>query len=84
MNLWKFTALALLLVLFVVVGGSAVRNASAERQPHMVKALVALKNAKEQLDAATLDKGGHRVKALELTAAAIEQVEKGIAFDNAK
>lgn len=82
MNFWKATSLALLLILGVVIGGNAVRNASAEKQPHMEKALAALKEARDQLKTATEDKGGHRVKALELTNAAIEQTEKGIAFDD--
>jgi hypothetical protein len=82
MNIWKATTLALLMLLGVVVGGAAVRSASAEKQPHMEKALTSLKDARDQLKMATPDKGGHRVKALELTNAAIEQVEKGIAFDD--
>lgn len=31
---------------------------------------------------ATADKGGHRVKAIQLTKDAIDEVKKGIAFDN--
>ena len=56
--------------------------AFAEPQPHMKAALASLKQAKEQLEKATPDKGGHRVKALEALDKAIEQTEKGIAFDN--
>ncbi len=56
--------------------------AIAEPQPHMKAALESLRQAKEQLEKATPDKGGHRVKALEAVNKAIEQVEKGIAFDN--
>lgn len=56
--------------------------AFAEKQPHMKAALELLKKAKEQLEKATPDKGGHRVKALEQVNQAIEQTEKGIAFDN--
>lgn len=82
MNFWKATTLALLLVLGVVLGGNAIRNAAAEKQPHMEKALVALKEARDQLKTATADKGGHRVAALEHTNAAIAEVEKGIAFDD--
>jgi hypothetical protein len=48
----------------------------------MKSALGWLRSAKVELDKATPDKGGHRVKALELTAAAIQQVEKGISFDD--
>jgi hypothetical protein len=78
-NGWKLTTIALLLGL-----GAAqlVQTAEADRQPHMRTALITLKKAKQQLDAATPDKGGHRVKAIELVAAAIGEVEAGIKFDN--
>jgi hypothetical protein len=56
--------------------------AFAEPQPHMKAALESLKKAKEQLEKATADKGGHRAKAIELVTNAIEQTEKGINFDN--
>lgn len=56
--------------------------AFADPQPKMKEALEHLKNAKAALQAATADKGGHRVKAIEQVNQAIEQVEKGIAFDN--
>jgi len=48
----------------------------------MRMALDNLQAAKAQLESATSDKGGHRMKALALTNEAIEQVKKGIAFDN--
>ena len=48
----------------------------------MKNALSWLRGAKGELVKATADKGGHRVKAIELTDLAIEQVEKGIQFDN--
>ena len=54
----------------------------AEPQPHMKAALALLETAHAQLQKATPDKGGHRVKALELVGQAIEEVKKGIAFDN--
>jgi hypothetical protein len=56
--------------------------AFADPQPKMKEALEHLKNAKAALQAATHDKGGHRAKAVEKVNDAIEQVEKGIAFDN--
>lgn len=82
MTFWKATTLGLLVALGVVVGGQAIRSASADRQPHMEKALGALKIARDELKTATADKGGHRVKAIELTNAAIDEVEKGINFDD--
>ncbi len=56
--------------------------AFADPQPKMKEALEHLRNAKAALQSATADKGGHRVKAIEKVNEAIEQVEKGIAFDN--
>ncbi len=54
----------------------------AEPQGHMRAALVALNKAENQLRQASRDKGGHRVKALELIEAAKRQVKKGIEYDN--
>jgi hypothetical protein len=48
-------------------------------QPHMQSALDALQSAKTNLQNATADKGGHRVKALEFVNAAIDEVNAGIA-----
>lgn len=50
-------------------------------QPQMEAALVALKNAREHLEKATDDKGGHKKKAMEHIRKAIVEVEKGIAFE---
>ena len=47
-------------------------------QPHMQTALDALKSAKNNLDRATPDKGGHRAKAIDLVKDAIDEVKKGI------
>lgn len=57
-------------------------EAGAENQPHMRAALNSLQTAKNQLQAATADKGGHRAKAIDLVNAAIAEVNRGIAFDN--
>jgi hypothetical protein len=48
-------------------------------QPHMETALHALETARDELKAAEADKGGHRVKAIELVESAIEQTREGIA-----
>lgn len=56
--------------------------AFAEPQPMMKEGLEHLQKAKEALKKGTSDKGGHRVKAIELIDKAIEQVEKGIKFDD--
>ena len=52
--------------------------AGAPDQPHMQAALTALENAKNDLNRATEDKGGHRAKALSLVNDAISEVRKGI------
>jgi hypothetical protein len=82
MNVWKISTLALATALVAVIGTSSVRTASAEPQPHMRAALAQLQAAKAQLEKATADKGGHRVKAIALTDQAIEQTKKGIEFDD--
>ena len=83
MNIWKLTTLVLAAILVLVVGGSNIRPVAAERQPHMVSALEHLRKARAELEAATHDKGGYRVKAIAETKKAIVLVEKGIAYDNA-
>jgi hypothetical protein len=49
-------------------------------QPDMEGALASLQNAQSYLDRVTQNKGGHADKARHLVAAAIEQVQEGIAF----
>lgn len=79
---WKISTLVLALALGVTVGRGSVRSAGAEAQPHMQSALGSLQTALEQLNKATPDKGGHRVKAIALVNQAIGEVQKGINFDN--
>ena len=52
--------------------------AGAPDQPHMQAALNALENARDNLNRATADKGGHRAKALDDVKDAISEVKKGI------
>src|SRR5258705_10441482 len=47
-------------------------------QPHMQNALSALQSARDSLNRADADKGGHRVKAQGLVSDAISEVQKGI------
>ena len=54
----------------------------ADAQPNMRKALENLKSAEVLLLRATRDKGGHRVRAMRLVREAIEEVQKGIQYDN--
>ena len=44
----------------------------------MTAALAALESAKNNLERATADKGGHRAKALDFVKDAISEVKKGI------
>jgi hypothetical protein len=48
-------------------------------QPHMQAALAALITARGELRAAVANKGGHRVKALQLVDGAIAEVQTGMA-----
>jgi len=50
-------------------------------QPFMQAALSNLKDAQNSLKKATADKGGHRERALDITANAINSVNKGIEYD---
>lgn len=80
-QIWKFGTVGFgLLSAVLLVRGVPV--AHAEPQPHMKGALVDLEKAAKQLREASRDKGTHRVKALALTEEAIDQVKKGIEFDN--
>jgi hypothetical protein len=60
-----------------VVPGEAI-NLAAPDQPHMQSALDHLNQAKRNLEAATSDKGGHRVKAIGYVDKAIDEVKKGL------
>jgi hypothetical protein len=52
--------------------------AATPDQPHMTAALAALESAKNNLEHATADKGGHRQNAIDLVKDAISEVKKGI------
>ncbi len=52
--------------------------AVAADQPHMTAALTALESAKNNLERATADKGGHRGRAIDIINDAISEVKKGI------
>lgn len=53
----------------------------ADQQPNMMSALQHLELAKDKLEKATADKGGHRVKAIKLVKEAIEETNEGIKWD---
>src|ERR1700690_965077 len=49
-------------------------------EPHMRAALEHLREARQQLEKAVPNKGGHREKAIELIDRAMDQVKEGIEF----
>jgi hypothetical protein len=83
MNIWKVTTVLFAGLFAATVAIGSVDQAIAENQPHMKTALGHLKKAKNQLQKASADKGGHRVKAIEHVDSAIDEVQAGIKFDNA-
>ena len=54
-----------------------------EYQPEMAAAIQHLREAQQNLEAASADKGGHRVRAIQLVQQAIRETEEGIRYDNA-
>lgn len=81
-NPWKLTTFFLVALIAVIFGTKAFNGASADPQPRMRDALGYLESARDALQNADSDKGGHRVKAISLTKQAIKQVEAGMRFDN--
>jgi len=85
-RLQGFARLAAVAVIAAGVGAgtmyATIGEAGAENQPMMRAALGSLQNARTQLQNATADKGGHRAKAITLVNSAIDEVNKGINFDN--
>jgi hypothetical protein len=55
--------------------------ATRERHPVLRRAMANLQRARTNLQNAAQDFGGHRVKALELTNQAIQEVQAAMAFD---
>ena len=53
-----------------------------QNQPHMQAALEHLRQAQQELQQASSDKGGHRVKAENLIRQAESQIQQGIQYDN--
>ncbi len=82
MNFWKVSTFALSAALGASALYASVTPASAEPQPQMHAAKELLEGAKRHLENATADKGGHRARAITLTSQALEEVRKGIEFDN--
>jgi hypothetical protein len=68
----------------IIVAGSTLFEAGMAlgRQPHMQAALEHLRDARNELQEASHDKGGHRAKAIDLVNQAIDDVQAGIRYDN--
>jgi hypothetical protein len=75
-------ALGMLLGLAVSAGSAQRRQRHVEQQPHMRLGLDALRSAEHHLGEATGDKGGHRVRAIQLVNQAEAEVQRGIEWDN--
>ena len=71
------------LLMLTLIGGYLIGCASASGQPHMNAALDELRAARQELEAAVTDKGGHRAKAIGLVDDAITEVEAGIEYARA-
>jgi hypothetical protein len=80
MRFLRTSTYAVTLALGVFAGASFVPSANAHEQPQMQSALEHLKAAKNALEAASHDHGGHREKALSATNTAIREVKEGIEF----
>ena len=65
----------------MAASGVLIENAQAG-QPHMYNALDNLRAARHQLDIASDDKGGHRVRAIVIIDNAIAEVKAGIDAGN--
>jgi hypothetical protein len=65
------------LLLLAGMGLFAQNREMARREPHMSAAIGHLQQAKEELQRAAPNKGGHRERAMELVNQAIQQVQEG-------
>jgi hypothetical protein len=70
--------LAAVVIGALLVGGTV--GICAADEPHMRAALEHLREARQQLEKAVPNKGGHREKAIELIDRAMDQVKEGIEF----
>jgi hypothetical protein len=81
-SFWKVSTIVLAGACAYLATMVQVPSAQSEPQPRMQAALVALTTAKNNLEKASHDKGGHRVAALKYVNNAIDEVKKGIEYDN--
>lgn len=84
MNLWKASTVALAFALTTVLASTSLQTANAadgDNQKKMGAALDNLQDARNKLENATADKGGHRVKAMKAVDTAIKETKAGIKWD---
>jgi len=81
MRFWKILGLTSTTLMVVIYGcGGEPARSPAGAQPNMEAARSELRAARAALERAEHNKGGHRVRAIELTDQAIVEVDKGIAY----
>jgi len=79
----RFAAiLALVLGIVMTLSVQWLSAQSREPQPEMKSALEHLREAQQDLNSGSHDKGGHRVKAIEYVNNAINEVDQAIRYDN--
>jgi cell division protein FtsN len=76
MNVIKKNSRMLVVALAAVAIGFA--GGAIAAQPHMYNAKAALENARAELNVSEHNKGGHRVRAINLVSEAIHEVNEGI------
>jgi hypothetical protein len=72
--------LGVLAFVFAIIFTAVGAGVTLASQPHMVNARNYLNDALTELNAASTNKGGHRVNAINLVKQAIEQVNLGIQY----
>jgi hypothetical protein len=79
-NFTRFLAV-IAVTLALAFPAAAPASSSAERHPEIREALASLRHAKEHLEHAAHDFGGHRVEAIRATDEAIHQLELCLEYD---
>jgi hypothetical protein len=79
-NLVRFFAV-IAVTLALAFPATAPASSSPERHPEIRAAIASLRNAKEHLEHAAHDFGGHRVEAIRATDEAIHQLEVCLEYD---
>jgi len=78
-RLW--TVLALAVLVFALAFPAAAPAAAPERHPEIHDAIESLRHAREHLEHAAHDFGGHRVEAIRAIDAAIGQLQTCLQYD---